>query len=180
MRLVVTQNITLDGVIDATEGWFTPAEGEDQSDVLELIQEWMPSESAMLLGRKTFEDFRSYWPLQTDDRTGITDQLNRVEKYVVSSSLGDPGWENTTVLPDLVDEARALKEQPGDDMITTGSISLMQPLIDAGLVDEYRLFVFPVVLGRGARLFADVGARLELLETRAFRAGITLLRYRPV
>jgi dihydrofolate reductase len=126
---------------------------------------------------------RGYWPRQTDDLTGVSDYLNRVTKYVVSSTLGDPQWEGTVVLPGdgFADELRALKARPGGDIVATGSITLVRSLIAAGLVDEYRLFQYPVVLGRGARLFAE-GTRipsLRLIETRPFHSGLVLLRYRP-
>ena len=98
-----------------------------------------------------------YWPLQTDDTTGITDYLNNVAKSLNSSTLQDPEWERTAVLRS-VDDIRALKSEPGGDIVTTGSITLVRELIAAGLVDEYRLFTYPVVLGRGQRLFADATA----------------------
>lgn len=183
-ELIVTENITLDGVIEATEGWFAPAGNEreaDQSDVEAAIAEQREGADAFLVGRTTFEQMRGYWPQQTDDPTGITDYLNRVSKYVVSSTLGDPEWERTTVLRGTPrDEIQALKGKPGKDIVTTGSITLVRGLITAGLVDEYRLFVYPVVLGRGERLFADGTRvpRLRLVETRPFRSGIVLLRYR--
>jgi dihydrofolate reductase len=105
-----------------------------------------------------------------------------VPKYVVSSTLEDPAWEPTTVLRGpLEDDVAALKAAPGADIVVTGSITLVHDLIAAGLVDEYRLFVYPVVVGRGARLFAD-GTRLpslRLLATRPFRSGVVLLRHRP-
>lgn len=122
---------------------------------------------------------RGYWPLQIDDPTGITDYLNHVAKYVVSRALQDPKWERTAVLRS-VDDIGALKAEPGGDIVTTGSIRLVRELIAAGLVDEYRLFTYPVVLGRGQRLFAEATAvpRLRLVESRPFRSGIVLLRYR--
>ena len=180
--LIVTENITLDGVIDATEGWFEVAGDDvDQSDIVEAIREQREAADALVLGRVTFEQMRGYWPLQTDDETGIADYLNDVSKYVVSGSLQDPEWENTTVLRGaLIDEIQALKGQNGRDIVTTGSMSVVAALIDAGLVDEYRLFTYPVVLGRGRRLFEDAKdvPALELVETRPFRSGIVLLRYR--
>jgi dihydrofolate reductase len=181
--LVVTENITLDGVIDATEGWFSPAEdGTDQSDLVGAIAEHRAAADAFLAGRVTFEQLRSYWPNQVDDRTGITDYLNAVPKYVVSGTLDDPGWANTTVLRGPVEEeVRRLKSAPGKDIVTTGSMRLVRSLIAAGLVDEYRLFVYPVVIGAGQRLFEDaesVGS-LRLLEARTFRSGVVLVRYRP-
>jgi len=110
----------------------------------------------MLLGRQTFEDFRGYWPEQTDDATGNTDYLNDVQKYVVSSSMTDPKWQNSTIVAgDPIKEVQALKDQPGQDIVVTGSITLCHTLIEGGLVDEYRLFVYPVVQGRGRRLFPE-------------------------
>jgi dihydrofolate reductase len=182
--LIVTENITLDGVIEATEGWFAPA-GEDaevdQSEVEGALREQREAADALLLGRVTFEQMRGYWPLQEDDTTGITDYLDNVSKYVVSSTLQDPRWKHTTVLSGaVVDEIRALKSEPGKDIVTTGSMTLVHDLIAASLVDEYRLFVYPVVLGRGSRLFTDATnvPRLRLVETQPFRSGIVLLRYR--
>lgn len=183
MKLVVTQNITLDGVIEMTGDWFDPAGGEDDdnSDLVAVMREHMEAEEAVLLGRDTFESFRGYWPQQTDDTTGVTDHLNEVQKYVVSSTLADPQWKNTTVLGgSLEDEVRALKGRPGKEIVVTGSISVTRALVSAGQVDEYRLFVYPVVLGRGQRLFADAtgGPELELVEARTFRSGVVLLSYR--
>jgi dihydrofolate reductase len=172
-------------VIDASEGWFAVADdpGVDQSDLQEALTEQSEAADAVLFGRVTFEEMRGYWPQQTDDTTGVTDYLNRVSKYVVSGTLGDPRWEPTTVLPadELPETVRALKAEPGRDIVTTGSITLVHALIEAGLVDEYRLFVYPVVLGRGRRLFPDGTSlpALRLVETRPFRSGVVLLRYRP-
>ena len=134
------------------------------------------------MGRQTFEDLRGYWPTLTDDTTGIADYLNRVQKYVVSSTLTDPQWQNTKVLSgDPVVDVRALKEAPGKDIVVTGSIKLCHALITAGLVDEYRLFVYPVVQGRGRRLFPDglEVPRLQLIDSKAFRGGITYSSYAP-
>jgi dihydrofolate reductase len=183
-KLVVTENITLDGVIDAADGWFAPAGDDveaDESDVVEAITEQREAADALLLGRVTFEQMRGYWPLQTDDKTGISAYLDAVSKYVVSSTLQDPAWEHTTLLRrPVLDEVRELKSQPGRDIVATGSITLVHGLIAGGVVDEYRLFVYPVVLGRGRRLFESATGvpRLELVETRPFRSGIVLLRYR--
>jgi dihydrofolate reductase len=181
--LIITQNITLDGVIDAAEGWFDPAgeEGADQSDVIKAIREEMATTDALLVGRVTFEQLRGYWPLQVDDVTGVRDHLNQVDKYVLSGTLGDPQWERSTVLRGpLLEEVRELKARPGKGIVVTGSMSLMPELVAGGVVDEYRLFVYPVVLGRGRRLFADATSapRLRLAETRPFDSGIVLLRYR--
>jgi dihydrofolate reductase len=181
--LIVTENITLDGVIEAAGDWFGPAGGDsesDQSDVEAALREQMEASDAFLVGRKTFEQMRAYWPKQTDDTTGISNHLNRVQKYVVSRTLVDPEWENTTVLSgELQSEVRALKSSSGKDIVTTGSITVVHGLIDADLVDEFRMFLYPVVVGQGGRLFTDAKLpKLRLVETRQFRSGIVLLRYR--
>src|SRR4029079_10236292 len=108
--LIITENMTLDGVIDAAEGWFMPAgdEDTDQSDVIAALAEQREAADAFLTGRLTFEQMRGFWPQQTDDETGVSDYLDRVEKYVVSTTLEDPGWEPTTILRGL-DDVRALK-----------------------------------------------------------------------
>jgi dihydrofolate reductase len=162
--------------------WFDP-QGQadvDNSDLLEELHRQDRTADAFLTGRRTFEDLRGYWPKQAEDATGVTDYLNKVQKFVVSSTLTDPQWQNSTVLSgDPVQEVRALKEQPGQDIVVTGSITLCHTLIEADLVDEYRLFVYPVVQGRGRRLFPDgfERPRLRLLEAKAFRSGITCSRY---
>ncbi|WP_188194115.1 dihydrofolate reductase family protein [Nonomuraea sp. SYSU D8015] len=180
--LIVTENITLDGVIDGTGDWFNLADDPtaDQADLVAALREQSEASDAFLLGRVTFEDMRAYWPHVKDDPSGIGDYLNKVSKYVVSRTMRDPRWKPSTVLAGL-DEIRALKSQTGKDIVTTGSITLVRALIAAGLVDEYRLFVYPVVLGHGEKLFtgaADVPP-LHLVETRPFRSGVVLLRYRP-
>lgn len=180
-KLVVTENITVDGVIDATGGWFDPTDTLDHSDLVEQNQRHAAQADAFLAGRNTFEAFRGFWPSQTDDQTGVTDYLNRVQKYVVSNTITDPQWENSTVLSGpMVEEVTKLKEADGRDIVVSGSIKLAHGLIAAGLVDEYRLFVYPVVLGTGARLFegaTDLGD-LDLVETRGFNGGIVLSTYR--
>ena len=178
-KLVITQNITLDGAVEILGHWF-----DLQPHVAELLEESHRQDAeadALLLGRQTFEDFRAYWPKQTDDGTGVTDYLNRVAKYVVSSTLADPEWANSTVLAgDPVGQTKNLKSQPGKDIVLTGSISLAHTLIAAGLVDEYRMFVYPTVQGSGRRLFPDditIGKLALLAPPKSFKSGITLLRY---
>ena len=181
-KLVVTENITLDGVIDASEGWFAPAgeEETDQSDLNEALREQAAAADAVLFGRVTFEEMRGFWPLQTNDETGVTEYLNNVEKYVVSDTMTEPQWQHSTVLSGEIEgNIRDLKGREGKDIVVTGSVTLVHELITQGLVDEYRLFVDPVVMGRGARLFEDatnVGT-LRLADCRPFRSGIVLMRY---
>jgi dihydrofolate reductase len=178
-KLVITQNITLDGSIEMLDDWFDPQLQDE--DLLEESHRQDSQADALLVGRQTFEDFRGYWPKQTDDSTGVTDYLNQVAKYVVSSTMSDPEWQNSTVLSgDPLQRTTELKSHPGRDIVLTGSISLAHALIAGGVVDEYRLFVYPTVQGRGRRLFPDGTAipRLTLVEPpKSFRSGITLLRY---
>jgi dihydrofolate reductase len=178
-KLVITQNITLDGSVEMLDDWFDPQLQDE--DLLEESHRQDSQADALLVGRQTFEDVRAYWPKQTDDPTGVTDYLNRVAKYVVSSTMSDPDWQNSTVLTgDPVERVTALKSKPGKDIVLTGSISLAHALIAGGVVDEYRLFVYPTVQGRGRRLFPDGAAigKLTLVEQpKSFRSGITLLRY---
>ena len=178
----ITQNITLDGSIEFLDDWFDPqARGlGDMADLQEEVQRQSAATDAMLLGRQTFEDFRSYWPHRDDDTTGTSAYLDGVAKYVVSSTLTEPGWENTTVLAgDPVEAVRALKQTDGGDIVLTGSIRLGHTLIEAGVVDELRLFTYPVVQGRGRRLFPKGFQldRLSLLGTRSFASGIVLTTY---
>ncbi|HEY8455545.1 MAG TPA: dihydrofolate reductase family protein [Actinopolymorphaceae bacterium] len=183
--LAVTQNVTVDGSVEMLDDWFDPQgqAGVDNADLREELHRQSAGSDALLVGRKTFEDFRSYWPLQSDDQTGVTDYLNRVQKYVVSSTLDDPKWQNSTILSgDPISEVRNLKAQTGHDIVATGSITLCHTLIKAGLVDEYRLFIYPVVQGRGRRLFPDDYRipRLRLVDSKAFRSGILFARYATV
>jgi dihydrofolate reductase len=180
--LAITQNITADGSIEMLGDWFDPQRQADVdgSDVLDELHRQTAGSDALLLGRRTFEDMRGYWPQQTDDATGISALLDRQRKYVVSSTMDDPAWQNSAILGgDPVTEVRALKEQPGRDIVVTGSITVCHALIQAGLVDEYRLFVYPVVQGRGRRLFPDGlhDLELRLVATKAFRSGIAYLCY---
>ncbi|MFF7606990.1 dihydrofolate reductase family protein [Streptomyces parvulus] len=181
--LAITENITVDGSIEMLTDWFDPQAQADMTDVLEESHRQDDNADALLVGRRTFEDFRGYWPRQTDDPTGITAYLNQVQKYVVSTTITDPMWDNSTILSgDPIEEVRALKAQEGGkDIVLTGSIRLAHTLIAAGLVDEYRLFVYPVVQGSGRRLFPDGFEipRLTLAEAKPFRSGIVLTRYVP-
>ena len=179
-RLVVTQNVTVDGVAEMLGDWFLPQEG-DGGDQLAVVREHMAAQSVFLVGRRTFEDVRGYWPQQTGDTTGITAHLDAVEKAVVSRTLTEPGWANTTVLSgDPVEEVTGLLAGRDGEVGVTGSIRLCHALIGAGLVDEYRLFVHPRVLGRGRRLFPDgTDVRLTATSSRTFTSGVTLLTYRP-
>ncbi|MGO1509410.1 MAG: dihydrofolate reductase family protein [Actinomycetaceae bacterium] len=172
--LAITQNITVDGRVEMLGDWFDAS--SQQPDLLAELHRQDAACDAVLLGRRTFEDFRGYWPEQTDDVTGVADQLDGVAKFVVSSTITDPAWQRSTVIPgDPVEAVRELKRQPGQDIVCTGSITLCHTLLRAGLVDEIRLFIYPVVQGRGRGLFPDdlppSGARHE--RTLTFEGGVT-------
>lgn len=181
-KLVVTENITSDGVIDQATGWFKPVDGADDPGMVAALGEQSAGSDALLVGRVTFEQMRGFWPEQHEDTTGVTAYLNSVSKYVMSRTLQDPQWSRTSILAgDVADEVAKLKARPGKDIVVTGSITLVQDLVRLDLPDEYRLFVYPVVVGGGRRLFeAEPRVRpLELLEARAFTSGVVLLRYAP-
>jgi len=178
MKLVITQNVTLDGVVDADGDWFEPI--EEPGDIAETVREHMHAEDGLLLGRRTFEQLRGYWPGR-DDPVGISKHLDSVHKHVVTSTVTDPEWENSSVIDaDLLDYVRSLREEEGAEIGVTGSISVCHQLLEAGLVDEVRLFLYPVVIGDGRRLFPDgmPGTDFELAEAHPFRSGVVLLRYR--
>ena len=181
-RLVITENITLDGVVENDGTWFDPTEDSDRGRELAAVTaEHAAASDGFLVGRTTFQEMRGFWPQQRDDQTGVTNHLDQVAKYAVSTTLRDPGWEGTSVLRGggaLHDEIRALTEAPGRDIVLTGSITLASHLLRENLVDELRLFVYPVVLGHGRRLFPQdwTASRLELLEQRPIH-DVVLLRY---
>jgi dihydrofolate reductase len=177
-RLLLTENITADGRIEMLDDWFNPSPEGGIQDWLEGMERLGASSDAVVLGRQTFEDFRGYWPQHTDESAGA--YLDKVHKYVVSRSMTDPQWRNTTVLSgDPVEEVRRLKESDGGDITLAGSITLAHAVLAAGLADEIRLLVFPAVQGRGKGLVADGTAfpTLDLVESQAFRTGVVLLRY---
>ncbi|ANI93968.1 dihydrofolate reductase family protein [Dietzia timorensis] len=177
--LVISQNCTLDGSIEMLGEWFDPQES-DQGELDQLLAESERCD-ALLLGRQTFEDFRSYWPNVENDQTGITDDLNAQDKFVVSSTMTDPQWSRTTIFSgDWERQVRDLKQQGGGDIVVTGSIKLCHALIEAGLVDEFRLYLYPAVQGRGRRLFPEgfESDSLSLVESHPFANGHVELIYR--
>lgn len=182
-RLVIDENITLDGVVENDGSWFDPTDDSAQGQQLaEVTQQNAAASDAFLVGRITFEEMREFWPRQIDDKTGVTDHLNRVQKYVVSRDIEDPKWSGTTILrggDELTSQIEELKSRDGADIVLAGSISLAQQLLQLGLVDEVRLFVYPVVVGDGRRLFTEEHSirDLSLAENRSFKDGVVLLRY---
>ncbi len=138
--------------MEASEQWQPPYVSED---VAEAIQASIHTSEAMLLGRVTYELFAAYWPTQTKNEFGVADKMNSQPKFVVSSTLDKAEWHNTTLIKgNVVEEIRTLKQQPGGDIRLTGSATLAQALMQAGLVDTYWLLLHPLVRGRGSRLAA--------------------------
>jgi dihydrofolate reductase len=160
-RLVVSEFVTLDGVMEdpggsedfERGGWAFQFDRGPEGDKFKL-DEVMEADS-LLLGRKTYEGFAAAWPSRTDD-VGFADKMNTMPKLVVSTTLSDLEWNNSTLIKgDVPGEIARLKEQPGGDILVYGSGRLLATLIEHDLVDEYRLMIFPVVLGSGKRLFGD-------------------------
>jgi dihydrofolate reductase len=186
-RIVVTEFVSLDGVMEAPgggedfkhAGWTFEIERGDEGDKFKL-DETLSSE-AQLLGRKTYEGFAAAWPSRTDE-VGFADKFNSMPKYVVSSTLENPEWNNTTVLKgDPVEEVSKLRQRPGGDIVVHGSAQLVQTLLEHDLVDELRLMIFPVVLGTGKRLFGETSdkKRLRLTDSKTVGDGITICIYEP-
>jgi dihydrofolate reductase len=184
-KIVVTEFVSLDGVIEDPGGaedfehggWSFEFSRGDEGDRFKL-EETMESE-ALLLGRVTYEGFADAWPSREGE---FADKFNQMPKYVVSDSIGEPEWENSTVIPgaDLVAAVARVKAAHDGDVVVHGSATLARALLDEGLVDELRLMVFPVVLGSGKRLFGDSGKRpLKLTDSRTVGDGIAILVYQP-
>ena len=182
-RIVVTEFISLDGVIEAPGGgenykyggWTFEIDRGDEGNQFKLDETM--SSAALLLGRRTYEGFAAAWP----ERDGeFADKFNTMPKYVVSSTLRDPEWTNSTVLSgDVVDEITKLKKVQDGDIVVHGSAQLVRSLIENDLVDELRLMVFPVVLGTGKRLFGETTdkKRLQLLSSTVVGDGVALQVY---
>jgi dihydrofolate reductase len=182
-EIVVTEFITVDGVAEdpgGSEGhphggWaFETVRGKGAQFKLDEAR----ATDALLLGRRTYDGFAQAWPGQEGE---FADKFNSIPKYVVSSTLQDPEWNNTTVLKgDLAEAVAGLRQGHDGDVAVHGSIQLVQALLDRGLVDELRLMVFPVVLGSGKRLFAGDGRHqpLQLAESRNVGDGVVVLTYR--
>jgi dihydrofolate reductase len=182
-RIVVTEFISLDGVVEDPGGsedfkyggWSFAFDRGDEGNKFKL-DETMDAD-ALLLGRVTYEGFAAAWPSRDGE---FADKFNNMRKYVVSSTLSDPEWTNTTVLEgDVVEEVRKLRQEPGGDVVVHGSVQLAQTLIDNDLVDELRLMVFPVVLGAGKRLFGETGDKktLRLTDSKTVGEGVAILVY---
>jgi len=184
-RIVVTEFVSLDGVMEAPGGgedfrhggWsFEIARGQE-GDKFKLDEAF--SSAALLLGRRTYEGFAAAWPSREGE---FADKFNTMPKYVVSSTLEDPEWNNSTVLKgDVAEEVAKLKRDQDGDIVVHGSARLVQTLVEHDLVDEFRLMVFPVLLGSGKRLFGETTEKkpLRLVDSKVVGDGVAILVYEP-
>src|SRR5258706_6727271 len=185
MRLVVTEFMTLDGVMEAPgfeehrdgrNGW---ALHVNDTELQDHNREQGFGADAYLFGRTTYNIWAAFWPTGPD-AGGLKELIDRMPKYVISKTLEVSDWANTTILRgDLADEVRRLKAQPGGDLVLYGSADVVNGLLELDLIDELRIVLFPVILGTGKRLFRDgLDTRhLRLLSSRAFPSGAVLLTY---
>lgn len=182
---MVSENVSLDGVVEdpagdegfGRGGWVGPIAARE--DVATAALDEALAAEAFLLGRRTYEWMAARWPSRSGE---LADRLNSLPKYVVSSTLAEPAWDNSTVLRgDPVDEVRNLKHAVTGDIVVIGSFHLIHALMEHDLVDELRLKIFPVVLGGGARLFGETRSMqpLRLVGHRTLGEGIAFLTYEP-
>ena len=188
--IVVIEYTSLDGVIQGPGhagedtdggfqrgGWTVPFMAEHGRYLSPLFQ----AAGGFLLGRRTYDIWARYWPTVTDEKDQIARALNTRPKYVASATLEEPAWEGTTVLRDVPGEVAELRKQPGGQILLMGSSALTQSLMAHGLVDEYQLWVHPLVLGGGKKLFRDGGPAisLRLADSTTTPGGLVILTYRP-
>src|SRR5262245_20042713 len=185
-RIVISDNVTLDGVVQdpagdegfRVGGWVGPI--KDRPELGKLALDEALRADALLLGRRTYEWLAARWPSRSGD---LADRLNTMPKYVVSSTLEDPGWNNSTVLRDeAVDAVTKLKQQLDGEIVVPASFQLVRTLMEHDLVDELRLKVFPVVLGAGERLFGETSDKkpMRLVDTRTVEGDVVFLTYEVV
>ncbi len=174
-KVVVTEFVSLDGVMEEP-AWTFPYWNDE---IAEFKGEESSASDALLLGRVTYQGFAAAWPESEDEGA---DYFNGVRKYVVSETLEEPlEWSNSTLIKDdIVEEVTRLKQQDGKDIAVHGSATLVQTLMRHDLVDRYRLLVYPVVVGKGKRLFEEgIPATLKLLRSQSFSSGVVALVYEP-
>jgi dihydrofolate reductase len=192
MRLTLTMFVTLDGVVQAPGGpeedpsggfdhggWLVPYADDDMS---QAMAGFFAEADAFLLGRRTYEIFAAWWPKVTDPTDPIANPLNTLPKYVASRTLDEVSWEGSTLLRgDLATEVAELKRRPGRELQVHGSGGLAQTLIQHDLIDEYRLLTYPVVLGKGKRLFADGAkpAALNRIDHKITSTSVSIDVYTP-
>lgn len=178
-KIIVSVWITLDGVFDADtmNHWFVPYHSEERR---KYIDESISGSDALLVGRTTYEMLAGYWPYQQNDNNGPASSLNGMPKYVVSSSLKEAHWNNSTIIKEnFVEQIKRHKQQPGGNILIPGSANLVHSLMETDLIDEYQFLVQPIIIGSGKRFFKDgmPVTTLELVKTQTLTLGVTLLCY---
>lgn len=192
MRLTVLSFLTLDGVVQSNGkpepelndgfeqgGWQVPYIDEEMLDV---HAGFVAAADAFLLGRQTYQLFAGYWPHVTDENDPFATRLNSLPKYVASTTLNTVEWNNSTLLRrDVAEEVAKLKQRPGNEVQIHGSAALIRSLMPYDLIDEYRLYLHPVILGNGKRLFSEgvVPTALRLVDTKTTARGVMLHIFRP-
>jgi len=177
--IVAVEFVSVDGVVEAPEKWTTPYFDDD---VGQAMQAGMDASDAMLLGRRTYEDFEAYWPDKTAEDDPYADYINATQKFVVSRTLTSVQWRNSTLITgDVVEELTRLKQQPGKIITIVGSPTLMRSVLRDGLLDRLDVLVFPIAVGSGKRLFEEgIGELpLDLVDSRTFKTGVVSLAYAP-
>lgn len=182
-KLLVSMMVTLDGLFEGPNGDISWHIVDEEFNA--YAESLLNSVDMLIFGRVTYQGMASYWPMPdaTTNDPIIAEKMNQKSKIVFSKTLDKVEWQNTKLIKgDIGQEISRLKQQPGQDMVIFGSGSIVAALTQLGLIDEYRIFVNPVILGGGTSLFKGVKDRfsLKLLETRAFRSGNVLLRYQPL
>lgn len=176
-KVIVSTYATLDGRVDEIRDWAVPY---DDDGAAKYHTDLLMNSDGLLLGRKTYEIFAAIWPSLSGEFPYV-DKLNSMAKYVASTTLKDLEWENSHLI-DVVEGVAKLKQQPGQDLVMYGCHDLMHSLLEHDLIDEYRLLVHPVVLGKGRSFFKDGAERvnLDLVDTTVIPPGVAILSYQPV
>lgn len=185
-KVIVSEFLTLDGVMEDPGG----AEGFEHGgwsfqfwheEIAKFKFDELFASDALLLGRVTYQGFAAAWPSMTDEE-GFANRMNSLPKFVVSTTLQEVGWNNSSLIKaNIVEEISKLKQQSGQNILISGSGKLVQTLMQHNLIDEYRLLVYPVVLGSGKRLFKEGSNKtiLKLAATKTFSSGVVALSYQP-
>jgi dihydrofolate reductase len=177
-KVIVSEYVTLDGVMDEPGLWSGPFWSEEASN---FKHDELFASGVLLLGRVTYEGFAKAWP--TMEGTGdYGERMNSLPKYVASTTLDKPEWNASVMRGSVPKTVAELKQQPGQDILIFGSGQLVHTLMQSHLIDEYRLMVHPIILGSGKRLFSEGSEQqtLRLVETKPFSSGVVVLTYRPV
>jgi dihydrofolate reductase len=180
-KIIASEWVSLDGVFDASlmDQWQAPYHSDSRA---EYIRDSIVSCDAMLYGRKTYEMLAPYWSAMKNNEMGVADKLNKGPKYVVSTTMKEPGWGETTLLREhVVEEIGRLKSAYDGYILIQGSATLVGTLLEAGLIDELRLLVHPVIMGKGQRFFPDgMHARLQRAGVKELDLGVIALYYQPL